>query len=240
MTLRAIILAAGAGTRLNPLTNNKPKCLVPFGKGPIIDLQIAALRLVGVDDIVLVTGYESDQIRHHCHEMAKVVHFVDNVDFACTNSIYSLYLARHYLDRETFLFNCDIVFHSAILERMLASSFPNTIAVDSQIDRIAGEMNVKVFGDGTVSAIGKNLDPNDCQAQSVQLVKFDESGARSVSVEVERLVEKFRKDVFPTSAYSPIIRRSEFGAVECGDLPWAEIDSVSDYNFALKEVMPRL
>ena len=239
MTRRAIVLAAGAGTRLNPMTNGLPKCLVRFGERSLVDMQVEALLAAGVDDILLVVGYEADQVRRHCRPLP-AVRFVENPDFGSTNSIYSLYLARAFLDRETFLFNCDIVFHPALLERMLAGGRPNAIAVDSQAPRAPGEMNVRIRDGGAVAAIGKDLDPSICQAQSVQLARFDSSGARSVASEVERLVAGKRKDVFPTSAYGPLIERGELFAVEAGDLPWAEIDSVDDYNAAVSSVLPRL
>ena len=239
MTTRAIVLAAGAGTRLNPMTNGLPKCLVRFGERRLVDLQIAALQAAGVEDIVLVVGFETDQVRRHLRGLPDI-RFVENPDFGSTNSIYSLYLARAFLDRETFLFNCDIVFHPALLERMLAGDGPNAIAVDSRVRRVAGEMNICIRESGAVAAIGKNLDPSSCQAQSVQLARFDSAGARSVAAEVERLVAGRRKDVFPTSAYGPLIERGELFAVEGGDLPWAEIDSVDDYNAAVSSVLPRL
>ena len=172
VTTRAIVLAAGAGTRLNPMTNGLPKCLVRFGERRLVDLQIAALQAAGVEDIVLVVGFEADQVRRHFRGLPDI-RFVENPDFGSTNSIYSLYLARSLLDRETFLFNCDIVFHPALLERMLGGDGPNAIAVDSQVPRLTGEMNVRIRESGAVAAIGKNLDPSGCQAQSVQLARFD-------------------------------------------------------------------
>ena len=64
--MRAIILAAGVGSRLRPLTNDRPKCLVTVGEKALVDHQIDALRSEGVDDIVLVVGCKADQVRAHC------------------------------------------------------------------------------------------------------------------------------------------------------------------------------
>ncbi len=233
--MRAIILAAGAGTRLNPLTNGCPKCLVPIGSKNLIDYQLHALRRAGVGDIVLVVGYEAAQIRAHC---GRAVRYIENPDYHKTNSIYSLYLAAAELDDDTFLFNCDILFHPRILQRLLAH--PNAVAVDSQVRRLAGEMNVALDSQGRVLAMSKKLDPSRSQAQSVQLVKFDREGALSVRREVERLIQEQHKDVFPPSAYGPLIRQGRLLAVEAGDLPWGEIDSLEDYQRTLREVLPRL
>ena len=235
--MRAIILAAGAGTRLNPLTNGCPKCLLPAGQRLLVDRQIEALRGVGVEDIVLVVGYEGDQIRAHCDSS---VRYVDNLDYLKTNSIYSLYLARRELDTDTFLFNCDILFHPEVLTRMLEAGHPNVIAVDSHQERVPHEMNVQFDCQDCVTAISKDLEPARAQAQSVQLVRFDAAGARAVRREVERLIQLEQKNDFPTSAYGPLIEAGLFYAVEAGDLPWAEVDSVEDYEQALQHVVPRL
>ena len=234
--MRAIILAAGGGTRLRPLTNDLPKCLVPLGPQPLVDHLLQALRAVGVEDIVLVVGYLADQVRRHCGDS---VRYVENRQFATTNSIYSLYVARHELDADTFLFNCDIIFHVRLLERMLAAEVPNAVAVDSAVKLQAGEMNVRFSRGGRVKAVGKQLDPATCQAMSVQLVKFEASGARAVAADVKRLVELDEKDVFPTSAYGPLIDAGRLHAVEAGDLPWAEIDNLKDYDRAIG-LIPRL
>ena len=235
--MRAIILAAGAGTRLSPLTDQCPKCLVPVGDRRLIDFQIGALRAAGADDIVLVVGYEADQVKAHCGDG---VRYIDNPDFRSTNSIYSLYLAAGELECDTFLFNCDILFDSGLLRRMLDAGTPNAVAVDSRVERVAGEMNVAFDPDGRVRAINKRLAPRESQAQSVQLVKFDAEGARAVGAEVGRLVAEDQKDAFPTSAYGPLIDAGRLFAVEAGDLVWGEIDTVEDYDNAIAGVLPRL
>ena len=235
--MRAVILAAGAGTRLSPLTNGCPKCLVPVGAGVLADYQVGALRAVGVEDIVLVVGCESGQVRRHYGEE---VRYVENPDYLTTNSIYSLHLARGELDGDVFLFNCDILFHPEMLHRMLAAESPNVVAVDSRVELQAGEMNVALDREGRVRAIGKGLDPAAAQAQSVQLVKFDGAGAALVRGEVERLVRMRKKDGFPTAAYGPLIESGLLHAVEGGDVPWTEVDSMEDYERALKTVLPHL
>ena len=235
--MRAVILAAGAGTRLSPLTNGCPKCLVDVGGKLLIDYQLEALSKAGVEDIVLVVGFEAEQVRRYCGTR---VRYVDNPDYATTNSIYSLHLATAEFNTETFLFNCDIIFHPELLTRMLDAGSPNVVAVDSRAERISGEMNVAFAPRGRVSAISKELDPGQAQGVSVQLVKFDACGADQVRQEVARLVAQQRRDVFPPSAYGPLIQAGSFYAVDAGDLAWGEIDSLEDYEHVVHQVLPRL
>ena len=235
--MRAIILAAGTGTRLNPLTEGCPKCLVPIGGKTLVDYQVAALRSLGVDDIVLVIGYEADQVRAHFGAGAR---YIENPDFARTNSIYSLYLARAELNADTFLFNCDILFHPQVLERMIAAPAGNVVAVDSLVERVQGEMNVAWAEGGRVQAIDKQLAPEQSQAQSAQLVKFDGRGAALVAAEVGRLVGLNQRDSFPTAAYGTLLAAGLLHIVEVGDLPHTEIDSLEDYDHALARVLPHI
>ncbi len=234
--MRAIILAAGRGTRLNPLTDDCPKCLLPLGNSKVLlDYQIEALRRVGIEDIVLVVGYCSERIRGY---YGSSLRYVDNPDFLTTNSIYSLYMARRKLDTEILLFNCDILFHPDILRRILSSEYPNVVAVDTRIERLSGEMNVAFDHQGCISTISKGLNPLEAQAQSVQLVKFDAAGAQTVKLEVERLITLRKKNLFPTSSYDPLIKAGLLYAVDTGGLPWAEIDSHKDYERTAEHTLP--
>ena len=235
--MRAIILAAGAGTRLQPLTDECPKCLVPIGGRPLLDYQLEALYAVGVEDVVLVVGCKAEQVRAHC---GSGVRYIENADYLTTNSIYSLYLAAAEFNTDTFLFNCDILFHPDVLERMLDSAQANVVAVDAQVERVPNEMNVCYGDDMRITAISKSLDPTAAQAQSVQLAKFAAIGAAQVSKEVVRLVERDEKDAFPTSAYGPLIEQRELFAVDTSDLVWGEIDSLEDYERARDCVLPAL
>ncbi|HJP29372.1 MAG TPA: phosphocholine cytidylyltransferase family protein [Candidatus Latescibacteria bacterium] len=235
--MRAIILAAGAGTRMRQLTQKRPKCLVAVGERPLLDIQLDALRGAGVEDIVVVVGFEAKQVRDHC---GPGVRYVVNEQWQTTNSIFSLYQAARWLEGErVFLFNCDILFDRRLLVRLLEHR-GSSIAVDSRAARLEGEMNVRVDDDGVVRAIGKHLDPATTTAVSVQLAAFDASGAQQVRTELERLVYDDERDAFPTSAYGPLVAAGGMAAIEAGDLPWAEIDTVEDYERAVAQVAPRL
>jgi choline kinase len=235
--MRALILAAGAGTRLRHLTYQRPKCLVPIVGQTLLDHQLGALQGAGIHDIVVVVGFEAEQVRSHCGNR---VRYVVNEQWETTNSIFSFYQAARWIEGDrTLLFNCDILFDRRLLTRLVEAE-GSAIAVDSQAERSVGEMNVSVDGHGVVRAIGKHLDPASIDAVSVQLAAFDAAGSQLVRTELERLVRDDVKDAFPTSAYGPLVAGGGLVAVEAGDLPWAEIDSVEDYERAVKTVAPRL
>jgi len=235
--MRAIVLAAGLGTRLKPLTENCPKCLVTLKGKTLIDYQLDALEWAGIDDVVVVIGAKADQIRAHCGNR---VRYIENNEFSTTNSIYSLYLAAHELSDEVFLFNCDILFDPNVLTKMLDVPKGNVLAVDTKVERVRDEMNVRFDLEGKIIEISKKLEPTRAQAQSVQLIKFDSLGARMLREEVARLIQANNTETFPTEAYGPILKSLGIFIADVSDYAWGEIDNIKDYRHVCDYVVPAL
>ena len=199
----------------------------------LIDRQLEALAGL-VRDFVVVAGFEAGQVRDHLGGRARCL---VNEDWETTNSMESLHRARGCLEGDVLLLNCDILFRRDAVER-LGTGPGSCIAVDSRAPRQAGEMNVRIGPSGLVTEIGKHLDPARSQAVSVQLARFDGAGSALVRREVERLAAAGGGGGFPPSAYGPLIRSGGLRAVETGDLPWFEIDSLEDYERATGRLGP--
>ena len=98
--MNAIILAAGEGKRLRPLTNDRPKCLIEFNGKTLLDRQISVFKKCGIDDITVVTGYNHQMFKNYD------VQYVRNVDFATTNMVRSLFCAeRKISDSSIFIYD---------------------------------------------------------------------------------------------------------------------------------------
>ena len=121
-----LILAAGCGTRLVGSDVVRPKCLAPFDGIPLITFQMQALRACGVDDIVVVVGFEADRVRRSC---PPGVQFVENARFAETNSLYSLWLTRGLLTDGFVGLNCDVLFHPQLLTDLLGALHEDAVLV---------------------------------------------------------------------------------------------------------------
>src|SRR6476619_1703843 len=116
--MRGIILAAGKGSRLNGTAGDRPKCLVEIGGVTLVERQIRALELAGVDDITVVVGCQAEWVRARCGNR---VTYVENTRYAETNSLYSLWLARALLYEGFVVLNCDVLFHPVLLDDLLAT-----------------------------------------------------------------------------------------------------------------------
>ncbi len=129
--MKAIILAAGIGSRLKPLTDFKPKTMVEINGKPMLRHILDAVFAAGVTDVVICTGYKSEVIRDYCSkELASAnIRFIENHDYQTTNNMYSLFLASAELRGDCLLMNADLCFDPQIIE-MLMKQTETAFAID--------------------------------------------------------------------------------------------------------------
>ena len=237
--MKAIILAAGKGTRLNGV-DLKPKCLFEVGGQTLLARQIARLRELHVNDIVIVLGFEAERIRRLYEHTAS---FVINSRFEETSSLYSLWLAKEHLLDGFVVLNCDVLFHPQLLERLLSSPFDDALLVDL-VDKHNNhlgdeEMKVKV-SDGLVVDIRKDLDPSEADGENVGIVKFSASGARRLVEEMDGIISRGQLKDWAPRAFREFATRFPLHAISTDDYPWIEIDFPEDYRKAKEEVFPQI
>lgn len=135
-TTTALLLAAGTGSRLRPLTTNAPKYLTEVGGLPILERLVDNLRDLGIERLVVVVGHLGDRIRDFLKDKASdmQVDYIASPEYRTTNNIYSLWLARDRIREPFLLLESDLVFDASMLEDMLQ---PDKIAVS----RIRSWMN---------------------------------------------------------------------------------------------------
>jgi L-glutamine-phosphate cytidylyltransferase len=234
--MKAIILAAGKGTRLNGV-DLKPKCLFEVGGQTLLDRQLAALRDLQVNDIVIVLGFEAERIRALYQQTAA---FVINSRFGETSSLYSLWLAREHLLDGFVVLNCDVLFHPQLLARLLSSPFEDALLVDLK-NRQLGDEEMKVrINDGLVVDIRKDLDPAEADGENVGIVKFSPAGARRLVVEMDGLISSGCEREWAPRAFREFAFRFPLHAISTGDYPWIEIDFPEDYRKAKEEIFPKI
>ena len=121
---RAVVLAAGRGSRLHTLTGDAPKCLTEIGGEPILERALHALAKQGITEVVVVIGYMGAMVRSRIGSRFDGIDilYVEAPDYATTNNIRSLWDARDYLDQDLVLLEADVVFDTAVVETLLAQS----------------------------------------------------------------------------------------------------------------------
>ncbi len=146
----ALLLAAGLGCRLAPMTDALPKCLVSVGGVPILERLVRALDTHGFDRLVIVTGYRAETIRDYLGERfgGIAIEYILSPLFETTNNICSLWLARYLIDEPFLLVESDVVFDEQLLAPLL---LPDRIAVSRQLPWMSGT-TVTLDGEGKVNA----------------------------------------------------------------------------------------
>ena len=130
--MKGLILAAGMGTRLDPLTRTRPKCMVHVAGRPIMEYQLDSLRKAGVKDCAIVVGYMADSVRGHFGSSYRGVSlsYVENTIYAETNNLYSLWLAKAKLNDDLLLLEGDLVFDDQIIRKLVQTDEQNVAIVD--------------------------------------------------------------------------------------------------------------
>lgn len=238
--MRGIILAAGRGLRLNGKTGNTPKCLIEIGGITLLERQIQTLRACGIDDIVVVVGYEAERVRQACDSQ---VHFVENERFDTTNSLYSLWLTRHLLLDGFIVLNSDVLFHPQLLADLITTVYDDVllIAYHNQQTTTLGdeEMKVTVRG-GCVVDISKTMGVQDADGENVGMVKFSSSGAKLLVQQMDELIAAgCLRDWAPRAFREFAVLRS-LHVISTRGFPWIEIDFPEDYRRAVSEVLPNI
>jgi choline kinase len=243
--MKALILAAGRGTRIHSVHGDHPKCLIRCngGDSTILDYQIEGLFSTGVTDIAIVVGYEKDQIIHHVsakyRDRRRHFSFIENPAFAKTNNIYSFWLARTWVNGERFLcLNADVVFDPRILIPAVESAAPITMIVDPEW---RDETMKVVIQDNRVVRMSKRIQQSDFSGTYIGITGFSPSVQGALFSKIDNLIRTGNENEFFNVAVQQLADEGvNVGFTSTGTLPWAEIDDPGDLAFARQHVFPRL
>ena len=239
--MQAIILAAGFGKRLGEYTRDNTKCMLEVNGVRLIDRTLSSLYEIHVSRVVLVVGYQSQNLKKYVGDNYKgvPVEYVDNPVYDKTNNIYSLYLAKDYLVQEdTILLESDLIFEPSVLKKILDDPYPNVALVDKY----------ESWMDGTVVT----LDEQNRITRFInkERFRFEEIKRYYKTVNIYKFSKEFSKQYYVPflSAYSTALGNNEYYEqvlrvlLYLDDTPlkalplegeiWYEIDDVQDLDIA--------
>jgi choline kinase len=242
----AVILAAGIASRLRPLTDHTPKCLLAPGGKRILHRTIASLHANGIMRVVIVTGYlhtlVEEFVRRHWSTLEVI--FVHNPDYASTNNIHSLWLARDAVGTdEMLLLDSDILFHPGIIAALLDAPHADCIALNTAHPVGEEEIKVRLDGDGgRILAISKTVPVAEAAGESIGIERFSPTFTARLFMVIEEMVRREgRSDVFYEAAFERVIAAGRpLHAVDISAWPCMELDTVEDFRRAEREIIPLL
>jgi choline kinase len=242
-TRTAVLLVAGMGTRLSPLTDDRPKALVDIGGETILHRAARVLREHGVNRIVLATGYRQDAIEREVAAWATewgtgsdgiTAVIAPNERYATTQNSVSLALCEEAVRGEAFFkLDGDVVFSMEALERLDASSSELAVAVDGKRHLDAEAMKVTVDG-RRITAFGKQLPVEGSAGESIGIERLSAAAGERVFAALRQAIASGVTNRYYEDVYSDLIEAGQLSgeAVEVGDLSWTEVDDLRDLEHA--------
>ncbi len=231
--MKALILAAGLGSRLAPITDNCPKSLVPVNGKPILIKQIENLYENGITDITIVSGYKAEILESKVKELYPEINIINSVDYATTNNMYSAYMAKEALaDSDFLMMNADVFYDASVITALLKFDAPNAIVTD--IGYYLEESMKVVEENGRLVKISKAITEAEALGASIDVYKFSkEGGAAFFNKCAEYIEERQELKMWSEVALNDILSDVEFKACPLVGR-WLEIDNHDDLHAAEK------
>lgn len=231
--MKALILAAGLGSRLAPLTNNLPKSLVSVNGEPILFKQIKNLLDNNIKDITIISGYKAEILKEKVNKVFPNLNIIESVDYENTNNMYSALLGKEYVADSSFIMmNADVFFDASVISSLLDFEAPNAIVAD--IGNYLEESMKVIEKNGRIVEISKNIPQEDCLGSSIDVYKFSKEGGKAFFDQCEKYIyEKKEMKKWSEVALNDILSSVEFKACPLNGR-WFEIDNLDDLAFAEK------
>ncbi|MDA9561383.1 phosphocholine cytidylyltransferase family protein [Gammaproteobacteria bacterium] len=237
--MKAIILAAGVGSRIRPLTDNCPKSLLKINGKTILEMMLSHIKTCGINEVIFVLGYLQDQIKDYVKTQFPdlIVQFITNEKYEVTNTGYSLMLTKDFVKNSTFIkFDADVVFDINILKTLIASEYDNCLCIDKNINLDAEEIKVIIKDDNRVVKASKTVNPLDAIGESIGIEKISGETAHTLFNDLELMMkdEEYHQEYYE-AAYERLIEKDvPFYALDISGLRWTEIDTKEDFMLAGK------
>jgi choline kinase len=232
--MKVIILSAGQGRRLRPLTDDTPKCLLPVrGSEPMLEVQLRALALAGIDEACVVTGFGAARIESYLAARpadAIRVTTVFNPLYAVSDNLATCWLARDLMHDEFMILNGDTLFEPAVARRLLrAPDAPLALAINEKPEYDDDDMKVSLKEGSRLVAVGKTLDPRIVDGESIGFMRFGPDGSRGFREILERVIrEPDAMTRWYLSAVNELAQTQRVSALPITGLWWGELDSPAD------------
>ncbi len=232
--MHAIILSAGRGSRLLPLTTDMPKCLLPIGLTTVLGMQLDTLFKYGVEKVTVVTGFNAHLVETEINsrQTGPKIKTLFNPFYQVADNLASCWMARKAMKNEFLLINGDTLFSPALLEKVLTAPPTNISVTIDQKDQYDGD-DMKVTLNGTkLTAIGKTLLPQQTDGESIGMLRFMGEGPAIFREQLKHLMrhEDGTKSWFLSAIHGLASSGIEIDTINIKGSTWSELDTPEDYE----------
>lgn len=243
--MRAVIFAAGLGSRLGAASEQSPKTLLSFNGRSLLERHLCQLKAVGIEEVILGVGFGAEKIEAELARLdAPRVELVHNPHYR-EGSVVTLWMLREALSRDgdVVLMDGDVLYDRRMLERLVASPERNLFLLDRDVEAGEEPMKLAIKGDHPVD-FRKALDrDHDFYGESVGFFRVEENVALELVDAAKRIIDQDRRGDYMEEAFRDVLLASSpgrFGFEDITGLPWIEIDFAEDMVRANEQILPRL
>ncbi len=226
--MRAIIIAAGKGTRLYPLTKNTPKSLLEIGNGiTMLESQLHSLKENGIKDITIIVGYKAEQIEAKIKKYSNGfnINTVYNPFYETSNNLISVWMSRYFMQEDFITINGDDIFKPVVIENLLKSESNITMVTDEKPEYDDDDMKI-IHKNGLVEQVSKKIPAGEANGESVGIIKFTGKGRQIYIDTLEEMVrDEENMNAFYLKAIQQIINKGyPVNYSMCKPDDWGELD----------------
>lgn len=226
--MKAIIISAGKGERLYPLTKNTPKSLLEVGNGlTLLETQLHSLEENNIKDIVIITGFKAEQIEAKIKEYQKNLNIttVFNPFFDISNNLLSVWMARNHMTSDFITINGDDIFSAEVISNLLKSTHDITMVIDEKKGYDEDDMKV-IYKNGEVIRVSKKIESTEANGESIGIIKYANKGPKIFADMLDLMVRDLNnRNLFYLQAIQNIIDKGfKVHYSMCKESDWAELD----------------
>ena len=233
--MKVIILSAGQGRRLLPLTAGMPKCGVEIAGRSILEWQQGEIARCDVDEVVVVTGFHAEYVDDLVSRLTMVpVRTLHNPFFDASDNLGTCWVARHEMQGDFIILNGDTLFEAAVMQRLLSSEVdaPITLVTDRKGDYDDDDMKVVVAGN-RLRRVGKKLELDAVNGESIGMMAFRDGGPELFVKTIEGLMRTDKGlKLWYLSAIDGLAQQGHVSVCDIHGLSWCEIDDRNDLDNA--------
>ena len=229
--MRALILAAGKGTRISRYLSGKPKCTVNIGEEKLIGYTVKLLQRKKIERIGIVLGYQDTEIKEILKNY-KNIEFFYNPFYEITNSLASAWFAKDFLDDDMLIMNADVFMEEALLDDILETKLSPVLFSDETRKE---EADFKLFyKNGILMDYGKELTGEKITGEYIGVAKITKDFLNIFKINLEKMIREKKYSVWWENILYDLIDRKKIYVKNIENKFWAEVDYIEDYERILK------
>lgn len=233
---KAVILAAGPGSRLTEITRHIPKTMIQINKKYIFEYIVEAIAKCGISQIVFIVGYQYKRliplIKERCKKFGLNLAFVVNPRYKETNTMYSLWLARKHLKDSFIYFHGDLLFSYPMLENLIKSPYENAVLIDKKFPIDWDDAMKVITHNHEIKYMSKSITINEMDGIAIGIYKFNRGAACELFKIVGTLIRKGVERSWISEAINILAKNLKINIVENKKYPWVDVDNLNDLEMA--------